>query len=1046
MSFVGREQEIARVAAVLQQTADGHPGRLLLTGPAGIGITRLLDELATRLTGSPDVTLVRGTALPSAEGEAFHPVLEGLGRVLSATRDDRLRAVVGPVGHDLVALLPELRARLDQLGVDTDAPRLSAPDQIGSRVLEALLGLCERLADQATLLLVIEDLHRADPATRAFVASLLRSRRPSRIGLIATMPSDGLDPRHPARALGDAIAMQTEGSRLDLGPLTTAEVERLAWELLDERPSSDLLATLAAGAGGVPLHVAHLVALRSLAGVRLSETFDDGVGIRFDASPEPARRLIQLVALAGQPMERTALAASRLLGPRVLGDSIAAALASGLVRGQGDQLVIAHDRYADVVAELTLPSDRVVIHREHARMLIDRPARAAWHLERAGDVAAARVMAEEAAAAARRLDPGETTLVLATRVLDLAALEPPRASATGRDAPSTTSAMLVGAARAAGASGAFGRGVRWLRAAVPLAEREDHPDRDARRTHVASLREELGRMLWSSGDLEGGLTELTHAVQAMPRTASRAWAHTAASLAQHLMLDGRFAGSETYAQQAVEMAERARDQRWPELAHALCTLGVDVAYQGELDRGLGLLEASAMAARRGGRLDDLMRAALNRTTLLDLDARRERALEVVAESVRDAEAAGLGRTYGAFLRGNAADILFQLGRWAACELECRAGMEWPPAGVAWFSPTLYLALVLVESRGDDEAARRMGELMLQLDTMPAGQWSALVQRAAVSHALWRGEHADALAIAAREWPRVLETDEAGQIALAASTCLEAAAAAAEIARMRRDLARLAEATAFATEVLAEARVRLDQSTLSPGLGGRIEAELHLATATAHLRRVRGRPSARAWARLAVDWEMRGIPYQVARCRWWQALAELRRREGREDARAALEAAWRVASRLPAGPLCAALLDVAGRARIELPIDADHPIPPLPPTAGPRPASLRRPVVIPVADTPVPATEGMLVSQVVRQPDGASRPFGLTSRELDVLQILAEGRSDREIAERLFISPRTVHIHVRRVLGKLGAASRTEAANIAWSSGALGRPSGSPIDG
>jgi DNA-binding NarL/FixJ family response regulator len=54
----------------------------------------------------------------------------------------------------------------------------------------------------------------------------------------------------------------------------------------------------------------------------------------------------------------------------------------------------------------------------------------------------------------------------------------------------------------------------------------------------------------------------------------------------------------------------------------------------------------------------------------------------------------------------------------------------------------------------------------------------------------------------------------------------------------------------------------------------------------------------------------------------------------------------------------------------------------------------------------------------------------------VLTILSEGRTDREIAERLFISQRTVHIHVRRVLAKLGATSRTQAASIAWRAGVL----------
>ncbi|MBO0820205.1 MAG: response regulator transcription factor, partial [Nocardiopsaceae bacterium] len=67
--------------------------------------------------------------------------------------------------------------------------------------------------------------------------------------------------------------------------------------------------------------------------------------------------------------------------------------------------------------------------------------------------------------------------------------------------------------------------------------------------------------------------------------------------------------------------------------------------------------------------------------------------------------------------------------------------------------------------------------------------------------------------------------------------------------------------------------------------------------------------------------------------------------------------------------------------------------------------------------------------------GTSPLAGLTDRELEVLRLLARGLSNREIGAELFITPKTASVHVSNILGKLGAASRTEAAAIAYREGA-----------
>src|SRR5579871_3906082 len=63
-------------------------------------------------------------------------------------------------------------------------------------------------------------------------------------------------------------------------------------------------------------------------------------------------------------------------------------------------------------------------------------------------------------------------------------------------------------------------------------------------------------------------------------------------------------------------------------------------------------------------------------------------------------------------------------------------------------------------------------------------------------------------------------------------------------------------------------------------------------------------------------------------------------------------------------------------------------------------------------------------------DGKPRPdLGLTRREMEILQLIAQGLSNREIADRLFVSENTAKTHCSRVLEKLGARRRTQAVQL-----------------
>jgi DNA-binding CsgD family transcriptional regulator/tetratricopeptide (TPR) repeat protein len=1065
--FVGRERELSHLAVALEAASEGRSPRIVVSGRGGVGVSRLVRE-AIRRVGRLDqpFQVVHCTATPARGRAAFAPIVEGLSPWLASLDDDALAEVVGPGAEPLSRLLPAIARRLEP-SIRHARRDSIAPERRGAWIGEAVQGLIERAGEHRPILLVIEDLHHADAGTRNLATFLARVKRPARACLLLTYGRDRLTRGHPLQAQLSTINAASEPpSQLELGPLDRFDLAQLVTEIEGERPTAAALLLVAERSGGDPLIAEEvLAARRELPGLSLGSTLDELVLARLARRSPEARRVLRLLAPAGRPLARGELAAVATtfedlvdgLPPRSTsrprrGDGVLDAdLRAGVVEvidhgfvveREDERLEVRHELVAQAIEADLLPVQRRRHHLALAAALGGDHASSLTHWLAAFEPARARAAALATAADAERVDSAADALAARELALELGAASGARA-ADGR--------LLFETAGVALAAGRFDRALAYLEtAAGRFGEREDAEV-------AATIHEMLGRVLRSLGDHDRALAEHRRAAAITPDGASMLRASVLASLAQTLMLLGHFVEATRVGLDAIATARAVGDAGRSIEAHAMCTVGVARAWGAAGADGISQLQTALDLARE---LDDpevAFRASLNLSTALALFGRRDDAIEVTREAIERAKAGGLEVAYGNSLRGNIAEALFLAGRWAEARETIRLALEWSPDAVAFADASVTAAMLEVETSVDERAASLLGWQPLEIDHAPDPQLEVPATRAAAAFALWRGDIADARRAAERGWALVRRAEDWSLTARMAATYLEVQAAIVADGRERHALQEISGARQRGRRVLAEADAVLRSSGVQSGAPSRLETDANLATARAYGARLDGRDDPVLWDAAAQAWERAGEPYQVARARWRQAESALPGRDARvarAAARGPLLEAIRIARELGARPLLRELTSLAGRALITVPgADPDTG------AAGPGTdaAGERSPVrgpgtgrAVPSHGEPIasrtgapippepggdrPATTGSTGIAAAFAPDDAGRrptaAFGLSRRELEVLALIAEGRTNREIGERLFISQKTVGVHVGNILGKLGASGRVEAAMVA----------------
>jgi DNA-binding CsgD family transcriptional regulator/tetratricopeptide (TPR) repeat protein len=874
----------------------------------------------------------------------------------------------GPLREAVAPLLPGL-------GAPAPDRRHSADQGAQSDLFEGLLSLLDALGQERPVLLVIEDLQWADSSTRAALTFLARSLTGERVLVVGSYRPDDLYRSHPLRLLRAEIERDPRARRIALEPLSRDELAEQLADILGGPPPPELLERLWQRSGGNPLFGEELLAAGREGHGPAPDTLRDALMLRVERLSEPAQELLRLVAV-GERLDHRLLDDASGLEPRALRDAVRAAVDGHVLVSDDDgSYRFRHALLREILEDDLLPGERSALHLALARALEERlpdgadaqiTAAVAHHFAATDDHPAALAAAVRAATAAEQVHAYGEAAALLERALELWDRVPDAEGLAGADRVT----VLARAADAASAFGDPGRQLALLETAFAQLGPEPDPARAARILEATARAERhLNRAEASAATLERALELLGDGADPADR------ASVLAALARAHMILNRYAEAVRDAREALDLAVAAGLPLVE--GRSRNTLGFSLAMTGEAEEGAAELRAAIALARAHDNLADLTEGYLNYAEMLHVLGRSDEARAVTVEG-RDAVAARRPISM-LWLDMNLSEFAFDSGDWELSEASLPTPQRWTGAQ-SRFGIGLRRAALAV-GRGDHAAA---AALLDELDPLAAesSEPQALAPFGILLAELRRrdGDVDGARAAVERGLERIEASgDDRGAAASLAAAGISVEADAAERARDLGDAA--AEAAA-----LRRADGLLERVTAA-AVETRPVEHATLLGAQAEASRGAGRTDPESYSRAAAAWGELGRPEPAARMRWREAEAHAAAGD-REAAAEAARAAHAIAVRVGAGWLRGEIEGLAARARLALE---------------------------PVGDEPEQAEEDS---------------FGLTVRERQVLELLAAGATNREIGERLFMAEKTASVHVSRILTKLNARSRTEAAAVA----------------
>ncbi|WP_432942594.1 helix-turn-helix transcriptional regulator [Kribbella sp. CA-253562] len=958
--LVGRSTEMAALLSAVDEAKTRRAGAILLSGDAGVGKTRLLDEVATGAHERGFGVLVGHCTDFGDAGLPYLPFSEIFGR-LAGERPDLVESVL--TNFPAIGRLLPTHRLIGAQPVPQDGPLDRAA------LFDAVLGALTALSTSEPLLVIVEDTHWADDSTRDLIGFLLTRLTSQRLALIVSYRSDDLHRRHPLRRPIAEWSRHPRVRRVNLSPLNADESRALLNALLPERLPEAEERRILDRAGGNAFFTEELVAAASLGDAdAVPPDLADLLLVRLDPLSDDARQVARVIAVAGRRVSHQLLTAVAGLPDRELETALRELIDAHIIEHPGNaSYYFRHALLAEAVYDDLLPGERVRQHAAYAKALQDQTvpgtaAELAGHATRSHDL----VTAFEA-----RVRAGQEALSVAAPQEALKHYEMALELFPEEGSSIDKTWLIVDTAMAATLSSQHLRAVKLLRKALADLP-ADAPIQQ--RVELLLPLSEISLVIDHDHEANEAASQAFRLVADEPASAFKA--KVIALYARVSDALGRPMEAERWAREALQIArevgqESAAGDAGITLAQLRKRAGDPVAAAKQLE------EAAVRAQLAGDAAAEVRSRYLLGSNHFDLGelASAKAALEYAAQ-----RAGELGRQWAAYgfdARRMLALTQFTLGEWDEAAETARADAMTPAAAAAGLRS---VGFAVRSGRGDTSVAE---------DLELTRKWWSL----------------DVMLPLIGLQPAVDAYRQLGRLAEAEKLIADVSALLEDVFQTEWFMAKI-RFSALGLQVLC------DRAVTEPSAAHELVARGAELLAAGHATAEKGLPPGRvlgvegiAWlARLEAEWErlrwLAGVdpPTPEELVATWQRTVDAfgygfvhEQAWSRVRLSTALRAAGRVADANEQAQLAA---DVARK-------------------LGAQP----------------------LLDELGSAADPAGSA-ALTARETEVLALLAEGRTNRQLARELYISEKTVSVHVSNILAKLGVRSRTEAAAVARRDGLL----------